>query len=114
MIAAMILAVLLLLLVATPWRRLSPAGRLWASAACLNTLVFFTMPTKAATSPWRPVVSGVLAASAGVSLALLVLGLVLRQRQATPADAGAWLGPLILGALPGVFYTFFWLIGPLY
>jgi hypothetical protein len=114
MIAAVILIVLALLLAATPWRRLSPVGRLWALAACLNALVFFSMHTIAATSPWRPVVGRVLAASAGMSLGLLLLGLVLRQRQATPSDAGAWLGPLILGALPGVFYAFFWVIGPLY
>jgi hypothetical protein len=73
------------------------------------------MPTTPATSPWRPVVSRVLAASAATSLALLVLGLILRQRYATSGELrGAWVGPMILGALPVVLYTFFWVVGPLY
>ena len=115
MIALGLLLLIVLLLVATPWRRLPMAGRLWALAALLNALVFFSMPTTPATSPWRPVVSRVLAACAAASLALLVFGLILRQRYTTPGEIrGAWVGPLILGALPVVFYTFFWVVGPLY
>jgi hypothetical protein len=115
MIAIVLLSVLVLLLAATPWRRLAAGGRLWALAACLNALIFFSMPTTAATSPWRPIVGRVLATSAGLSLALLVLGLVLWRRQAAVPGAGAaWVAPLVIGALPSVFYAFFWVIGPLY
>ena len=115
MIAVALLVLILLLLAATPWRRLPLAGRFWAVAALLNTLVFFGMPTTPATSPWRPVVGHVLAASAATSLALLVLGLILRQRHAAAGEIrGAWVGPLILGTLPVVFYSFFWVVGPLY
>ena len=115
MIAVVLLLLVVLLLAATPWRRLPMAGRLWAAAALLNALVFFGMPTTPATSPWRPVVSRVLAASAATSLALLVLGLILRHRFATSGETGgAWLGPIILGALPVVLYTFFSVVGPLY
>jgi hypothetical protein len=57
----------------------------------------------------------VLAASAATSLALLVLGVILRQRHAAAGEIwGAWVGPLILGALPVLLYAFFWVIGPLY
>jgi hypothetical protein len=115
MITVVILALIVLLLAATPWRGLPLAGQLWAMANFLNTLVFFSMPTTPATSLWRPVVARVLATSAGASLALLVLGLILRQRHAAAREVrAAWAGPLILGALPGVFYTFLWVIGPLY
>jgi hypothetical protein len=114
MIAVVLLLLIVLLLAATPWRRLPMAGRLWAVAALLNALVFFGMPTTPATSPWRPVVSRVLAASAATSLALLVLGLILRQRATSGEIRGAWVGPIILGALPVVLYTFFWVVGPLY
>ena len=115
MIAIVVVLLIVLLLAATPWRRLPMAGQLWAVATLLNALVFFSMPTTPATSPWRPVVSRVLAASAATSLALVVLGLILRQRYATSGDhGGAWSGPILLGALPVVLYTFFWLVGPLY
>jgi len=115
MIAFLILGLVALLLLTTSWRQLPVSGRVWALAACLNALVFFSMPTTAATSPWRPLVGRVLAASAGASFALLALGLMLRHRQAAASrTSAAWVGPLILGALPGVFYTFFWVIGPLY
>jgi hypothetical protein len=115
MIAAVLLLLLVLLLAATPWRRLPVAGRLWAVAALLNALVFFGMPTTPATSPWRPVVSRVLAACAAASLTLLVVGLILRQRYATSGEIrGAWVGPMILGALPLVLYAFFRVVGPLY
>ena len=114
MIAVVILAVLGVLLVTMPWKRLTPAGRLWALAACLNAVIFFSMPTTPATSPWRPVVGWVLTVSAGVSLICLLLGLLLRHRHVPDAYSAAWLGPLILGALPCVFYAFFWIIGPLY
>jgi hypothetical protein len=115
MIAVALLVLILLLLAATPWRRLPLAGQCWAAATLLNALIFFGMPTTQATSPWRPVVGRVLAASAAIGLAHLVLGLILRQRHsATDEVAGAWVGPLILGALPVVLYTFFWVIGALY
>ena len=115
MIAIVLLDLLLFLLAATPWRRPPAEGRLWALAGCLNALIFFSLPTTAATSPWRPVVGRVLAASAGLSLALLVLGLVLRRRHAAVPGAGAvWVAPLVIAALPSVFYAFFWTIGPLY
>ena len=115
MITVAILATLVLLLVATPWRRLGPGGRVWALAASLNALAFFSMPTTAATSPWRPVVGRVLATSAGVSLVLLLVGFSLRRRHVVPSDSeAAWLAVLILGALPCLFYAFFWVIGPLY
>ena len=114
MIVVVLLAVLGVLLATTPWNRLTTTGRLWALAAGLNTLIFFSMPITAATSPWRPVIGRVLAVSAGVSLLLLLLGLGLRHRHVAHAGLAAWLGPLIVGALPGVFYVFFWIIGPLY
>ena len=115
MIVVVLFLLLVLLLAATPWRRLPMAGRLWTLAALLNTLLFMSMPTTPATSPWRPVVSRLLAASAGTSLALLVLAVILRRRDATSGEIrGAWVGPMILGALPVVLYTFFWVIGPLY
>ena len=115
MIAIGILVLFIFLLVITPWRRLTISGRLWASAACFNTVVFFSMPTTPATSPWRPVVGGVLAASAGLSLVLALLGLVFRRGKAVEPEARAALrAPLIIGALPAAFYIFFWLIGPLY
>jgi hypothetical protein len=106
MITVLIFALAVLLLAMIPLRRLPLAGQLWTMAAFLNTVIFFSMPTMAATSPWRPVVARMLATSAGASLALLVLGLILRRRQAAEVRA-AWVGPLILGALPSVFYTFF-------
>ncbi len=75
----------------------------------------FSMPTTAATSPWRPVAGRVLATSAGLSLVLLVVGFLIRQRQAESSDSDVpWLAPLVLGILPGVLYAFFWIIGPLY
>lgn len=115
MIAIVLLGLLGSLIAATPWRGLPSGGRLWALAACLNALIFFSLPTTAATSPWRPVLGRVVAVSAGLSLGLLVLGLVLRRRHAAVRGAGAvWVAPLVIGALPGLFYAFFWLIGPLY
>jgi hypothetical protein len=115
MIAVVLLVLILLLLAATPWRRLPMAGQCWAAGGLLNVLIFFGMPTTPATSPWRPVVGHVLATSAAISLALLALGLILRQRHSAAGEvAGGWVGPLILSALPVVFYTFFWVIGPLY
>jgi hypothetical protein len=115
MIAVALLVLIVLLLTATPWRRLPVGGQVWAVATMLNALVFFTMPTTPATSPWRPVVARVLATSAGASFALLVLGLILRKRHAAVGGAGgAWVGPLILGALPVVLYTFFRVVGPFY
>jgi hypothetical protein len=115
MIALLILGLVGFLLLTTSWSQLPVVARVWALAACLNALVFFSMPTLAATSPWRPIVGRVLAASAGASLALLALGLMLRHRHAAVSRTGAaWVGPLILGALPGVLYALFWVIGPLY
>ena len=111
MIAVGLIVVVLVLLATTPWRRLPRVGRFWIAAVLLNTLIFFCMPTTPATSPWRPVVSRVLAASAAVSLALFVLGLQLRRRD---TSSRAWTGPLTLGVLPAFLYGFFWLIGPLY
>ena len=89
MIAVALLVLILLLLVAAPWLRLPRAGQLWAVTGLVNTLVFFAMPTTAATSPWRPVVADVLAASASMSFALLVLGLVLRKRDGAAGVACA-------------------------
>ena len=114
MIAVVILGVLVSLLVATPWRQLTAGDRLWVLAAGLNTLIFLSMPTTPATSPWRPVVGRILAASAGVSLTLFLLGILIRQRRVAAGTVVAGLGPLILGALPAAFYAFFWVIGPLY
>ena len=111
MVAVVLILVVLLLLATTPWRRLPFVGRLWAAAALLNTVIFFCMPTTPATSPWRPVVSNVLLASATVSLALFLLGVHLRRRH---ASSSAWTAALILGALPAFLYGFFRLIGPLY
>ena len=111
MIVIGLLVLVLFLVATTPWSRLPSSGRFWIAAVLLNTLVFFCMPTTPATSPWRPVVSRVLAASATVSLALFVLGLQLRRRD---TSSRAWIGPLTLGALPAFLYGFFWLIGPLY
>ena len=68
MIAIVILILFILLVLTTPWRRLSAPARLWALVACSNALVFFGMPTTPATSPWRPIVGRVLATSAAVSL----------------------------------------------
>jgi hypothetical protein len=95
-----------MLLARIRWRRLLPAGQLWALSAMVNAILFFGMPTTAATSAWRPVVGGVLAGTAGVSFGLLMLGLVLRERLAGPSAAVAWRAALILAALPGVFYAF--------
>ena len=115
MIAIGILVLFIFLLVITPWRRLTISGRLWALAACFNTVVFFSMPTTPATSPWRPVVGGVLAASAGLSLVLALFGLVFwRGKAVEPGARAALPAPLIIGALPAAFYIFFWVIGPLY
>ena len=115
MIAVALLLLVVLLLAATPWRRLPMAGQFWAGAVLLNTLIFLSMPTTAASSPWRPIVGRVLAGSAATSLALLVLGLMLRQRHAAAGQVGgAWVGPLILCAFPVLLYTFFWVVGPLY
>src|SRR2546427_690944 len=61
MIAIVILILFILLVLTTPWRRLSAPARLWALVACSNALVFFGMPTTPATSPWRPIVGRVLA-----------------------------------------------------
>ena len=115
MIAIVLLLGSLVLMAATPWRRLPLDGRLWAAAALLNTVVFFAMPTTPATSPWRPVVARVLAGSAVASLLLLILGLILWRRHGTLASGGGvWVAPLVFGALPGAFYAFFWMVGPLY
>jgi hypothetical protein len=115
MISVVLLILIVLLLAATPWRGLPLAGRFWAVAVLLNTLVFFSLPTTPATSPWRPVVQRTLAASAGMGLVLFAVGLILRKRQGTAPDIGrAWVGPLILGLLPAALYAFFLLIGPLY
>ena len=111
MIAVGLIVVVLVLLATTPWGRLPRLGKLWAAAVLLNTLVFFCMPVTPATSPWRPVVSRVLVASATVSFALFVLGLQLQRRH---ASSHAWMGLLILGVLPACLYGFFRLIGPLY
>ena len=111
MIAIVVGLLVLFLWLATPRGQLPRRGRFWAAAALLNTVIFFSMPTTPATSPWRPVVSRVLAASAAVSLVLFVLGLQLRRRH---ASRDGWTGPLILGALPAFWYGFFRLVGPLY
>ena len=115
MVALVVFLLILLLLGLTPWQQLPMAGRLWTVAALLNTLIFLVMPTTVATSPWRPVVARVMAASAATSLGLLVLWLILRRRIGPPAMGGSgWAAPLILGAVPIAFYLFFWTIGPLY
>ena len=115
MIAIGILVLFIFLLVVTPWGQLTISGRLWASAACFNTVVFFSMPTTPATSPLRAVVGIVLAASASLSLVLALLGLVFGRGKAVKLGARAALrAPLIIGALPAAFYLFFWVIGPLY
>ena len=115
MIGLVLLVVIIVLLAITPWRRLSSTGRFWALAACLNTLVSFSMPTTLATSPWRPVVQLVLTVSAVVSFLLFGVGLILLKRQGWAAEiSSVWIGLLVLGLLPGVLYTIFWLIGPLY
>jgi hypothetical protein len=88
MIAIVLLLVSLLLVAATPWRRLPLDGRLWAAAALLNTMVFFALPTTPATSPWRPVVAHVLAGCAVASLLLVILGLILWRRHGTLASGG--------------------------
>ena len=111
MIAVGLIVVVLVLLASTPWRRLPRSGRFWAAAVLLNTLMFFCAPTTPATSPWRPVISRVLIASATVSFALFVIGLQLRRRHGSSHD---WMGLLILGVLPTFLYGFFWMIGPLY
>lgn len=115
MVVIVILILFIFLLMMTPWRQLSNSVRIWAIVACFNALVFFSMPTTPATSPWRPVVGRVLAASAAVSLSLAVLGVVIQRRQTAEREARApLLAPLIIGALPALFYIFFWVIGPLY
>ena len=115
MIGIVLLILLALLLAATPWRRLPAGGRLLTLVACCNALIFFSMPTTAATSPWRSIVVRVLAVSSGVSVVLLVIGLVLwRHQAAVPGAGAAWIAPLIIGGLPSLFYAFFWVIGPLY
>jgi hypothetical protein len=56
-----------------------------------------------------------LALCAGVSVALVVLGFVLWRRYAVAGSArSVWIAPLIIAALPGLLYAFFWAIGPLY
>jgi hypothetical protein len=115
MIVLAIFLLLVFLLLLTPWRQLSPSARLWALAGCINAGIFFSMRTTPATSPWRPVVARVIAACAGASFVVALVGLVLRWREGTDGGAGAaWLAPFVIGALPGVFYVFFWIIGPLY
>jgi hypothetical protein len=115
MIVVIFAVVVVVLLAVTPWRRLPLTGRLWALASVLNALVFFSMPTTPATSSWRPIVARVLATSAGASLVLVAVGLVLRRRYGAAGEFRVvWMGPLILGALPSALYTFFWVIGPLY
>ncbi len=109
-----LLIVITALVLTTPWRRLPPSAQLWAGAGCLNTLVFFAMPTTPATSPWRPVVSRVLALSAAFSVVAVLLGVGLRRRHAVAHLDSAWAAPLIIAALPGLLYAFFWAIGPLY
>ncbi len=114
MITLVLLVVLTVLLFATAWRQLPPAGQVWALIACLNTLLSFSLPTTAATSPWRPTVTRLLTASAALSLALLIAGLILHRRHAGRGRTTGWLAPLIISALPGALLGFFWLIGPLY
>lgn len=115
MIVVIFAVVVIVVLAVTSWRRLPMTGRLWALANFLNTLVFFSIPTTPATSSLRPTVAQVAATSATASLVLVAVGLMLRRRYAAAGEFRAvWVGPLILGALPGAFYTFFWVIGPLY
>jgi hypothetical protein len=115
MIAILLLIIFVVLLALTPWRRLQPMAQLWVLACCFNTLVFFSMPTTPATSAWRPIIGRFLGASAAVSFALLVLGVVLHRRYgAGPGVRPRLLAPLLIGALPSVFYAFFWLVGPLH
>jgi hypothetical protein len=112
---AVSLALVVVLFLTASWRRLAASGRLWSVAACLNSLVFFGMPTMPATSPWRPLVARVLATSAAASVALVVVGVIRRRSQhETARTRPLWAGLLVIGALPAVFYAFFWAIGPLY
>ncbi len=115
MVSVVLVVLIVVLLAAAPWRRLPRAGRFWAAAVWLNTLVFLSMPTTLATSPWRPVVQRILVWSAGAGLGLFLIGLVLWKRQDRAAGVRrAWTGPLILGLLPAMLYAFIWLIGPIY
>jgi hypothetical protein len=115
MVTVVSLALTVTVFLATSWRRLPVSGRLWLLGAGLNYLVFFGMPTTPATSLWRPIVGRALAVSAVTSFALFVVGMILRH---THPEQGrmwsSWTGPLVIGALPAVFYAFFWAIGPLY
>jgi hypothetical protein len=113
MIAAALLILIVLLLATTPWRRLPRAARLWTVVAVLKTVVFFGLPITPATSPWRPVITPARVVSAALSFVLLALGLLLRHRYSAVGSSN-WTGPLVLCALPALFYGFFWLIGPLY
>jgi hypothetical protein len=89
--------------------------RLWLIGAVINTAVFLSLPTTAATSSWRPVVGATVASSAGLSLVLLVLGCLLRERAGRVANHKAvGVASLLVSGLPFAFYGFFWLIGPLY
>src|SRR5688572_9311551 len=95
------LALVVVVLLTTSWHRLPVSGRLWSFAACFNSLVFFGMPTTPATSPWRPLVARVLAASAAASVTLFVLGMILhRDQHEPPTPRPSWAGPLVIGALP--------------
>jgi hypothetical protein len=83
---AIVLILGLLLLAAPPWRRLSNPGRFWAVAAVLSaeSRAGCARPRPAAPPHW------------------------------SRSGRGAWIGPLILGALPVVFYIVFWIAGPFY
>lgn len=111
MIALVLLAVLGALLVATPWRRLPRAGRVWALAAFANLALFVSLPQAAATSPWRPLVASLAAACAATSAGLIAVGLLLRTRAAGQPRPGVWIGPLVAAAFPALFYSSCWLIG---
>jgi hypothetical protein len=101
MIALALLVVFGGLAFAIPWRRLPILARTWAVAACLNTILVLSLPTTPATSPWRPVVSRLIAIGVVLSLSLVAGGLALRPHLLRAGGGTvAWLAPLLIGALP--------------
>lgn len=101
MFVVLVWIIIALLSWAIPWKGMPIPRRIWAIAGALNAIACLSVPTTAATSPWRARMDALSAITYWASLILTLVGCALWFGSDAPnRKPRQWLAALILCALP--------------